>query len=514
MRWDDLNMGDKSRMIKLAVDSGITDLRTIRDVYNSYAEGGPIEEKKEKYKKPEGASVLKDLAYKVGTYEPIQQEGAATPINIIRAITRKNVPIDDNKYAYIYGTGERYPEMKEPVRGFDYSNYLNRYGYKGVKNVYGTINPNNEYHIDPEYEVLAKELAKHRYHFYDNADDMFIDSDPDNLGYRDDVANFIHQMDLDERGNVLIHDSDVYDFNPADYVYSHKVSKPLVKLEAKLMDKIGTPYIIRQENQPLYFDTSSRGGMGIERHLDYLTEEDIAKITGSGMLEPAIVEAKHPDPNYDPMSIYDYRAGGSLCHKKQTGGPNTVWDPEGTLFNPLPQTEPSYLNKYDKIINERYNSAYNALLDAGRNQVDADRQARLLATHSVNETGWQDSKHNNYAGYLDSSRKLIRYDSPEQFWEKHINNLDSKWPNWAEAENMDQYYNAINHTELGLDTKEKFIAYNRAHRKNPVSIYAPEWDNTNYRSKLNWVYQNMTDKYIPVKIWPQPESAYSRKKNQ
>lgn len=42
MRWDDLNMGDKSRMIKLAVDSGITDLRTIRDVYNSYADGGYI----------------------------------------------------------------------------------------------------------------------------------------------------------------------------------------------------------------------------------------------------------------------------------------------------------------------------------------------------------------------------------------------------------------------------------------------------------------------------------------
>lgn len=42
MRWDDLNMGDKSRMIKLAVDSGITDLRAIRDVFNSYAEGGPV----------------------------------------------------------------------------------------------------------------------------------------------------------------------------------------------------------------------------------------------------------------------------------------------------------------------------------------------------------------------------------------------------------------------------------------------------------------------------------------
>ena len=47
MRWDDLNMGDKSRMIKLAVDSGITDLRTIRDVYNSYAEGGGLDENQE-----------------------------------------------------------------------------------------------------------------------------------------------------------------------------------------------------------------------------------------------------------------------------------------------------------------------------------------------------------------------------------------------------------------------------------------------------------------------------------
>ena len=46
MRWDDLNMGDKSQRIKLAVDLGITDLRTIRDVYNSYAEGGHTEAKK------------------------------------------------------------------------------------------------------------------------------------------------------------------------------------------------------------------------------------------------------------------------------------------------------------------------------------------------------------------------------------------------------------------------------------------------------------------------------------
>lgn len=45
MAWNDLELPDKARMIKLAVDSGITDLRTIREVYNKYAEGGPLSEK-------------------------------------------------------------------------------------------------------------------------------------------------------------------------------------------------------------------------------------------------------------------------------------------------------------------------------------------------------------------------------------------------------------------------------------------------------------------------------------
>lgn len=41
MAWNDLTLSDKARMIQLAVNSGITDLRTIQEVYNKYAEGGP-----------------------------------------------------------------------------------------------------------------------------------------------------------------------------------------------------------------------------------------------------------------------------------------------------------------------------------------------------------------------------------------------------------------------------------------------------------------------------------------
>ena len=303
-------------MIKLAVDSGITDLRTIRDVYNSYAEGGSTKEDNDEpkpnatvYTRPKGTSKLKDLAYRIGTYDPIQQEGAATPINIIKALLRKDVPMDDNKYAYLYGTEGRYPELEGKPQGFDYSNYLNRYGYQGVKNVQGTINPVGEYHIDESLRPLAEELARNNYHFYDDADDMFLDYDPDVLGYRDDVANFIHQFALDKNGNVVVHDSDVYDFNPVDYQYSRGVTKPLVKLEAKMMDKIGTPYIIRQENQPLKFDGSRRGSAGIEDHLMSMSPEDIAKATNSTLLDTVFVEAEHPDPDYDP---YDFADGGYI----------------------------------------------------------------------------------------------------------------------------------------------------------------------------------------------------------
>lgn len=40
--WDELTLPDKARMIKLAVDSGITNLRDIHEVYNKFAKGGHL----------------------------------------------------------------------------------------------------------------------------------------------------------------------------------------------------------------------------------------------------------------------------------------------------------------------------------------------------------------------------------------------------------------------------------------------------------------------------------------
>lgn len=41
--WKDLSLNEKAELIKLAVNNGITDLSTIRDTYNKYAEGGPLD---------------------------------------------------------------------------------------------------------------------------------------------------------------------------------------------------------------------------------------------------------------------------------------------------------------------------------------------------------------------------------------------------------------------------------------------------------------------------------------
>ena len=50
--WDSLSMLEKSEMMKVAVRNGITDLKTIREQYNEFAEGGYLDwkERASKYK--------------------------------------------------------------------------------------------------------------------------------------------------------------------------------------------------------------------------------------------------------------------------------------------------------------------------------------------------------------------------------------------------------------------------------------------------------------------------------
>ena len=40
MKWSDLSMAERAKYIQLGIQNGVTDLSTIRNVYNTYAEGG------------------------------------------------------------------------------------------------------------------------------------------------------------------------------------------------------------------------------------------------------------------------------------------------------------------------------------------------------------------------------------------------------------------------------------------------------------------------------------------
>ena len=52
-RWDNLSMADRAKYIKLAVENGVTELAEIRNIYNSYAEGGYLGDEKHPVTLPE-----------------------------------------------------------------------------------------------------------------------------------------------------------------------------------------------------------------------------------------------------------------------------------------------------------------------------------------------------------------------------------------------------------------------------------------------------------------------------
>lgn len=56
MSWNDLSMKDKASYIRMGVENGITDLDTIKEVYNKFAEGGPLN--------PYSAGSLVDAIYR------------------------------------------------------------------------------------------------------------------------------------------------------------------------------------------------------------------------------------------------------------------------------------------------------------------------------------------------------------------------------------------------------------------------------------------------------------------
>ena len=205
-------------------------------------------------------------------------------------------------------------------------------------------------------------------------------------------------------------------------------------------------------------------------------------------------------PSLDFMYVSGYQRPGFRAIKHKYGGTLNSFAPGGMLLNyqesnnSTPATD--YANKWDRISNSRYTMANDSLMRSGSDKVEADRLARFLAAQSALEAGWVDEANgNNYAGYM-SNGKRMSFDNADAFWDYHIKNLDERWPGWRKAKTIDEYFNIINNTALGLTTKELFKEYNKKHLNDPAYIYAPDWENENYFDKLKSIYDKHISKYV------------------
>lgn len=130
--WDNLSMQEKSEMMKVAVRNGITDLKTIREKYNEFAEGGNLPENdlsetnqfggggyvpsraiRQRIANWEGAAMDRDtidpLSGKMAKKNRSFEEVATGFVNAIpkdiRGQVLSNQELADNLYSYAYNVG-------------------------------------------------------------------------------------------------------------------------------------------------------------------------------------------------------------------------------------------------------------------------------------------------------------------------------------------------------------------------------------------------------------------------
>lgn len=145
-------------------------------------------------------------------------------------------------------------------------------------------------------------------------------------------------------------------------------------------------------------------------------------------------------------------------------------------------------DKYYDVINARYHQSMDALRRRGLTYEDALRLAPLMVTQNIVEGGWRVARpdDNNFGGLRENGR-VLKFDSPEEYYDNYLDLLDRKWGasrgavnNWRTAQNLDDWSRILNREDLSLWSKERYDAYNSEHKDNPVYLYAPEWQN-NYK---------------------------------
>ena len=169
-------------------------------------------------------------------------------------------------------------------------------------------------------------LAKAKYSPVSNINNEYIDWDTfrmkKRVPYHDDVHGYRPTFHYDQNGNTVISSSDLYDFGK-NYVgdfadlYAERSGNEndpafTMELQRRALNSVGQPYLLVQKNIPIRYVDNPQGNeiWRIDNFrkevLDPITDQDIARITGSGYIEPAIITA--------------HKKGGNIHIKKKNRG--------------------------------------------------------------------------------------------------------------------------------------------------------------------------------------------------
>ena len=258
-------------------------------------------------------NVSKNLAYKIGAYA--HDDAGITTFGILDALTSKQKKYDELK-AFIYG-----PE----TAGFTEYTGLSRKPFfnKQAKAYNGNINPNNEYVFPENMKGFLEEVASRNGNIYLNADLM-----PGSEKQRYDAANYPLNLRFDSSGNIIGNAADLYDFDP-DYTKRYKKAH---KWQAKIMEKQGNPYIVRQDNIPFRFvedvddkdaiktlTAFSYGELGSPADISDTAIVNTMERLGNGTIEPSVVKANLPT-YYEYYNADNYANGGKIYIKPKNRG--------------------------------------------------------------------------------------------------------------------------------------------------------------------------------------------------
>lgn len=277
---------------------------------------------------------LKDIAYKIISQDNVSDEGKAGIVDIVKGLFNDKPKDDDNKKMFLYGNVNGLPPA-DTTKGKDFTKYVKEnYPDKKISQYEGVINPYNEYVIDEKYKDTVTELAKQKKHIYSTLEDEYIDyiklphpdvrTDPEvkfiDTPYKDDVHSYPLQFDLDDKGNVIAHAADLYDFNYKDYLKNWQFLKAA---EAAMLTKIGQPYILRQNNIPVSF-------IDLGENSDYST---VINHKGRGY-NPDLSNRERRAINFNHIlkyKGYEKRLGGEMKNKKKA----LVGTQQPFIFTPL-----------------------------------------------------------------------------------------------------------------------------------------------------------------------------------